>query len=225
MNQGEVGDAPAEEVVDYLDDRFIQESGSASSLTGFPHSSQKRRQRSERRSSKKQRTTTALESGLNKPLGPDNKGFILLQKLGYQPESGKGIGRNEDGIVEPVAVVIKQDKLGLGKAERQEEVVKEKWEEIKASQVSYRQKKSQEHELRKLRQSLQKAAAVIQSLDEKEGIAQHSLWETENIDVLAKEEIVSQLDDSLAYLRQTKLYCLWCSIRYSSLHVSVQKHR
>jgi len=47
-------------------------------------------------------------------LDGSNKGFQLLQKLGWR--SGKGLGRNEDGILEPVSTGVDGGaRLGLGK--------------------------------------------------------------------------------------------------------------
>ena len=221
--EGEENDAK-EEVVDYLDDCFIQEPAQSRKRThgrmGTSTPTSLSSSASTAAGTKKRRMKEALEDGLARPLGRENKGFALLEKLGYQPETGKGIGKREDGIATPLPVVVKQDKLGIGEEERLKRAADARSERIRASQVSYRQQKSQEHELRRMRQSLQKAASVIQGMDEKEGIEKHGLWSIENADLLGREEVVSMLSDSLAYLRNTKLYCLWCSVRYESIHVS-----
>ncbi|XP_029656523.1 uncharacterized protein LOC115230502 [Octopus sinensis] len=56
-----------------------------------------------------------LNEGLNKPLPPENVGFKLLCKMGYQP--GKGLGLTK-GIVEPLPVEIPQAKFSINLLKR-----------------------------------------------------------------------------------------------------------
>ncbi|CAH8439436.1 unnamed protein product [Heterobilharzia americana] len=53
-----------------------------------------------------------LKEGLKKKVGPENKGFSLLSKMGYIP--GKGLGKNATGIADPVSIEIPQGREGLG---------------------------------------------------------------------------------------------------------------
>ena len=50
---------------------------------------------------------------LQKPLDSSNKGFEMLQKLGYKV--GEGLGKNNSGRLEPVPFEIKVNRSGLGK--------------------------------------------------------------------------------------------------------------
>ncbi|KAJ8504082.1 hypothetical protein OPV22_004968 [Ensete ventricosum] len=54
------------------------------------------------------------QASLDKQLTSSNVGFRLLQKMGWK---GKGLGKNEQGIVEPIKAGIRDPKLGVGKQE------------------------------------------------------------------------------------------------------------
>ncbi|EPS61078.1 hypothetical protein M569_13722, partial [Genlisea aurea] len=54
------------------------------------------------------------QASLDTQLTSSNIGFRLLQKMGWK---GKGLGRDEQGIVEPIKSGIRDAKLGLGKQE------------------------------------------------------------------------------------------------------------
>ncbi|KAJ1973804.1 hypothetical protein H4R35_003929, partial [Dimargaris xerosporica] len=51
--------------------------------------------------------------GLFRPLTPQNIGFQLLQKLGWR--AGQGLGRCNQGRVDPVGFSLKTETLGIGK--------------------------------------------------------------------------------------------------------------
>uniref|UniRef100_A0A7C9CV66 G-patch domain-containing protein n=1 Tax=Opuntia streptacantha TaxID=393608 RepID=A0A7C9CV66_OPUST len=50
----------------------------------------------------------------DRQLTSSNVGFRLLQKMGWK---GKGLGKNEQGITEPIKSGIRDPKLGIGKQE------------------------------------------------------------------------------------------------------------
>ncbi|WCJ26830.1 D111/G-patch domain-containing protein [Euphorbia peplus] len=54
------------------------------------------------------------QASLDTMLTASNIGFRLLQKMGWK---GKGLGKNEQGIVEPIKSGIRDPKLGIGKQE------------------------------------------------------------------------------------------------------------
>ncbi|KAF5842031.1 hypothetical protein DUNSADRAFT_9600 [Dunaliella salina] len=63
-----------------------------------------------------QSAASSLAAGLDTEIPDANVGFQLLQKMGWS--KGKGLGRNEDGIVEPVRAGIDAGiRLGVGKQE------------------------------------------------------------------------------------------------------------
>lgn len=54
------------------------------------------------------------QASLDTQLPSSNIGFRLLQKMGWK---GKGLGKDEQGIIEPIKSGIRDAKLGLGKQE------------------------------------------------------------------------------------------------------------
>ncbi|KAG9160137.1 hypothetical protein Leryth_015028 [Lithospermum erythrorhizon] len=54
------------------------------------------------------------QASLDTQLSSSNIGFKLLQKMGWK---GKGLGKDEQGIVEPIKSGIRDAKLGIGKQE------------------------------------------------------------------------------------------------------------
>ncbi|KAI3448428.1 hypothetical protein Pfo_005093 [Paulownia fortunei] len=54
------------------------------------------------------------QASLDTQLTSSNVGFRLLQKMGWK---GKGLGKDEQGIIEPIKSGIRDAKLGLGKQE------------------------------------------------------------------------------------------------------------
>uniref|UniRef100_A0A0E0J9H0 G-patch domain-containing protein n=1 Tax=Oryza nivara TaxID=4536 RepID=A0A0E0J9H0_ORYNI len=60
--------------------------------------------------------TEGLEqASVDTQLTSSNVGFRLLQKMGWK---GKGLGKNEQGITEPIKAGIRDAKLGVGKQEQ-----------------------------------------------------------------------------------------------------------
>ncbi|CAM6017658.1 unnamed protein product [Sphagnum compactum] len=60
--------------------------------------------------------TSHLEQAtLDTQLPSSNVGFRLLQKMGWK---GKGLGKDEQGIVEPIKAGVRDAKLGVGKQEQ-----------------------------------------------------------------------------------------------------------
>lgn len=53
------------------------------------------------------------EKGLNTALPSDNKGYKLLEKMGFKP--GDSLGKTKSGIKEPIDIVIKQGTSGVGR--------------------------------------------------------------------------------------------------------------
>ncbi|BDA46673.1 probable G patch domain-containing protein 8 [Coccomyxa sp. Obi] len=60
-------------------------------------------------------TSDLVMASLDTAITADNKGYQMLQRMGW---GGKGLGRNEDGICEPIKGGVEAGlRLGLGKAE------------------------------------------------------------------------------------------------------------
>ncbi|ERE68135.1 coiled-coil domain-containing protein 75 [Cricetulus griseus] len=76
-----------------------------------------------RQKSVKEEEQERRDIGLKNALGCENKGFALLQKMGYK--SGQALGKSGDGIVEPIPLNVKTGKSGIG----HESLLKRKAEE------------------------------------------------------------------------------------------------
>lgn len=113
-----------------------------------------------------------LKEGLKTPLDASNKGFAMLQKMGYK--SGMSLGKQGTGIVEPVSVNVKSDRIGLGwqqllaqKRKRLEERKKSK--RVEMNPAEYRAHMSNQHAQKLNEGDLRKSRKVCYELDFKEG--------------------------------------------------------
>lgn len=62
-------------------------------------------------------------------LGASNKGHNMLMKMGWSGEGG--VGKNEDGIVDPIVLVTSKNRGGLGHANQDDEEPQKKKQKIK----------------------------------------------------------------------------------------------
>ena len=58
--------------------------------------------------------SSAMQQTVDEPLPEWNRGFLLLQKMGWAG-NGTPLGRRAGGIVEPVRLAAQYGSLGLGK--------------------------------------------------------------------------------------------------------------
>ncbi|NXA51707.1 GPT11 protein, partial [Nothocercus julius] len=194
---------------------------------------EKNRQKSVKEEEKERR-----EEVLRSALGNENRGFALLQKMGYK--SGQALGKSGEGIVEPIPLNIKTGVSGLGheefkkrKAEeklesyRQKLHMKKKANEQAADQFRTRFKNKQEE--RKMEGDLRKSQRACQQLDKQKDIdVPKEIWywiepeEEEKKDEEEKEDECASSEISVseklrlltAYLREEHFYCIWCGITY-----------
>ncbi|KAL6750136.1 hypothetical protein V8C86DRAFT_2820175 [Haematococcus lacustris] len=113
------------------------------------------------------------QAGLSQALAPDNKGFQLLKAMGYQ--AGQGLGRGAQGPVEPLPLLPKMSRTGLGVDEQkrraaaaahqaalQEQAKRARLEAVTA--VSFTQANRDGFAARKALQQLEEAWRAAQSL-------------------------------------------------------------
>ncbi|CAI4231579.1 unnamed protein product [Auanema sp. JU1783] len=125
---------------------------------------------------KHEREKVKLEEGLQKPLDPSSKGFSLMARMGYKP--GMSLGKKKDendmgsGIKEPVPLLLKQNREGLGimaerKARFQKEIEKMRSasKNIGESIEDYRKRKHEGYLSRNWIKDLKKFQTVCQNLD------------------------------------------------------------
>uniref|UniRef100_A0A2K6BDV2 G patch domain-containing protein 11 n=1 Tax=Macaca nemestrina TaxID=9545 RepID=A0A2K6BDV2_MACNE len=155
--------------------------------------------------------------GLKNALGCENKGFALLQKMGYK--SGQALGKSGGGIVEPIPLNIKTGKSGIGheaslkrKAEEKLESYRKKIhmknqaEEKAAEQFRMRLKNKQDE--MKLEGDLRRSQRACQQLDAQKVSLLPAFSLVKCFGVLEKLQILT------SYLREEHLYCIWCGTAY-----------
>lgn len=195
-----------------------------------------------RQKSLKEEEQERRDVGLKNALGCENRGFALLQKMGYK--SGQALGRSGDGIVEPIPLNLKTGKSGLGhetlmkrKAEerlesyRRKVHVRRQVEAEAAKQFRMRLKTKQDE--MKLEGDLRRSQRACQQLDSQKNIqVPREPWywlkleeetEEEEDEEEEKEQDEDEHDDLgvleklqmlTSYLRQEHLYCIWCGTAY-----------
>ncbi|ONM19032.1 D111/G-patch domain-containing protein [Zea mays] len=74
-------------------------------------------------------------------LTASNVGFRLLQKMGWK--TGKGLGKNEQGILEPIRADMRDAKLGVGKQEEDDFFTSE--ENVQRKKLNIELEETEEH--------------------------------------------------------------------------------
>lgn len=163
----------------------------------------------------------------------------MLQKMGYNP--GKGLGKSEEGRVEPVAVELKSDRSGLGRDAAVKDILKRKMDMLQrriATQndptgiMEFRNRKKDEALQRLVHADLRKSKRMCKVLDEEKDISEPAepwFWpevvkETDESQEQQSEEPQEEEEDQLepteqlelltTYLRQVHFYCTWCAAKY-----------
>uniref|UniRef100_A0A2K6MCS6 G patch domain-containing protein 11 n=1 Tax=Rhinopithecus bieti TaxID=61621 RepID=A0A2K6MCS6_RHIBE len=176
-----------------------------------------------RQKSLKEEEQERRDIGLKNALGCENKGFALLQKMGYK--SGQALGKSGGGIVEPIPLNIKTGKSGIGHEASLKRKAEEKLE-------SYRKKIHMKTKLKKNEMKLEgdlrrsQRACQLDNIqvpreawywlrleeeteeDEEEKEQDEDEYKSEDLSVLEKLQILT------SYLREEHLYCIWCGTAY-----------
>lgn len=135
--------------------------------------------------SRKELEEEQRSAGLDRALTSDNKGFALLQKMGYKP--GMKLGKqatpsaSNKGLEEPIKVKVKADRGGLGREELIHEKIaaKEKkkleikvWKERETARLTeeYRQRMRDKVVMKQLSGDLRKSQRICEQLDSETGV-------------------------------------------------------
>lgn len=132
-----------------------------------------------RQKSLKQVEQESREAALQSSISSQNKGFAMLQKMGYS--AGQGLGKDGAGRVEPVPLNIKTDREGLGmeqlKKRKAEENLQNERRKVQLRQEmesksldDFRQRKREEKEKQQTEGDLRKSQRVCEQLDSQTGI-------------------------------------------------------
>lgn len=180
------------------------------------------------------------EEGLKQTISQENKGFAMLQKMGFKP--GESLGKSNTGIKEPIPLPVKSDRTGLGRETLLKEIAERKLQarlrRLKELQAStnvdeYRKRMTQKAESRRDEIDLRKSQRICEEMDSKKEIfvpIEKWFWppppeiikdsDEEDEDEVVEEEddfelpVAEQLEFLTKYLRETHCYCIWCGAVY-----------
>lgn len=121
---------------------------------------------------KRQKSVIELErenrdKGLNTAISKDNKGFKLLEKMGFRP--GESLGRSRSGIKEPIDIVLKQGTSGVGRESHLREVISQKHQQkiknLKLYETQFRLANKERKYLTQIRKDFFNAQKICEELD------------------------------------------------------------
>jgi hypothetical protein len=109
------------------------------------------------------------EAALSKSLDAGNKGFRMMKRMGFQEGSALGKGTNGVGRTEPLNIVVKEDRGGVGldseKKRKFREEVEQEAKRVKAEEGDYRERVRKEREERRTEGLVLGAQKVAEKLD------------------------------------------------------------
>ena len=164
----------------------------------------------------------ALVQGLNRPIPSTSFGMKMLQKMGFKP--GDGLGKDGEGIKEPVEIKLRFDKVGIGhemgvQRQKEEEEEQKKLRALR-EELSFNMRKQKydryvrgKVEKNNIMRDLRQAQEAIEMLDEQNGKQRNSLLLGDDDDC-DLETLESHLRKMIAYLRTTYFYCIYCGCSY-----------
>lgn len=179
------------------------------------------------------------EVALSSAIDSTNKGFALLQKMGYK--QGMGLGKSEEGRKEPIPLSIKAGRGGLGqeselkrKQEKQQLVSKlasEKRMKLEERQrEQFREKQRERFSSRQVEKDLFQSQKACEQLDKAKKLSCTELWYWPTLEKDAdqeedqkeeKEDDNEELENSekltilTEYLRRVHHYCIWCGSTFN----------
>ncbi|XP_026165353.1 G patch domain-containing protein 11 [Mastacembelus armatus] len=239
----------SDEDEDYMSDAFLskmQDVKPGVSMVRRVKEAMKKEERQKENNAKnrqktvKQQEEESRESALQSSISSQNKGFALLQKMGYR--AGQGLGKEGAGRVDPIPLNIKTDRGGIGmeevKKRKAEEELERYQQKVRAKQRNetkslqeFRSRVRTEREERKIEGDLRRSQRACEQLDSQKGITvprEDWYWPKADADVEEDglkeedeeedaEELTSfdKLQILTSYLRGIHFYCIWCGTTYN----------
>ncbi len=161
-----------------------------------------------------------MQKKIEEGIAPCNKGFKLLQQLGFSGTIGKTNARAQD----PLPIVQRARHEGLGADSEAKRVVRElrTAEQLTEEQYVARQAALKQNAFR--RRLLRAASKICRELDEKSGLVveeAHVAGDAEEGREDADEEemqpdVEGELQQVVARLRQVHRYCFYCAALFES---------
>lgn len=109
----------------------------------------------------------AREKGLQTAISTENKGFKLLEKMGFKP--GSSLGKSESGLKEPISIKLKPTKTGVGREqhlEKQRDLYKSiKDDNLRFKESAYRKQTSEKRLNNSLQKDYYKAQRICEEMD------------------------------------------------------------
>lgn len=127
----------------------------------------------------KEQEKESREAALQSSISNENKGFALLQKMGYK--AGQGLGKQGAGRVDPIPLNIKTDRGGIGmeelKKRKAEEELEHYRQKVRAKQQNetksledFRSRVRTDREERKIEGDLRRSQRSCEQLDSQQGV-------------------------------------------------------
>lgn len=174
------------------------------------------------------KTNQQSESSLDKEISSSNKGFKMLQKMGFK--------KDESYWIEPIEINQKLDKKGIGLSKPPKVVpawkrkitaaeLRAKEFEFDDQKKGFRKSQALNYDSKTLMEDIRKARFACQDLDEKNGKERTEFWppliekiqlddgqviedfehnEFEQLESMVKLIALNE------YLREEYFYCIWC---------------
>uniref|UniRef100_A0A3Q1EWL3 G patch domain-containing protein 11 n=1 Tax=Acanthochromis polyacanthus TaxID=80966 RepID=A0A3Q1EWL3_9TELE len=206
---------------------------------------QKEKNIKNRQKTYKEQEKESRETALQSSISNENKGFALLQKMGYK--AGQGLGKEGAGRVDPIPLNIKTDRGGIGmeeakkrKAEKELEHFRQKMRAEQQNETKsledFRSRVRTEREERKIEGDLRRSQRSCEQLDSQKSITvpredwywpkanaddeEDGFKEEEENEEKDEEEIMEltsfdKLQILTSYLRGVHFYCIWCGTTYN----------
>jgi len=187
----------SDEEMDYMSETFLNISESGDVRPGLIKSQavlkqlekERRQKEANERSRIKPRRVLEEEKrteAMNQPLGDGNKGFLMMQKMGFK--SGMALGKEgSSGLKQPIPVVLKSDRQGLGrdaelkrKHEKKEQDMINRIKRMKRDEKQitedYLQRMRSKSENQRSIKALKKAQTACEYLDSQKGVEEPAEW-------------------------------------------------
>lgn len=179
-------DNDEDEEDDYLSDKFLSLPDPSESIKSQSYSYKRLRKQldSAKKQPKKKDEKAEIQASLSKPIPSDNVGAKLLQKMGFNFKSGKGLGKQGEGIAEPIKVVVRERNLGLGALSKEEEIERRlkaveegKQKTMQVTQDQFVEIVRSKEALKQIEYDVRSGRKSIHHLDSIKGITSHQyLW-------------------------------------------------
>ncbi|KAL6101627.1 gpatch11 [Pungitius sinensis] len=178
----------SDEEDDYMSDAFlskIQDVKPGVSMVRRAKEAMKKETRQKETNTKNRQKTykeqekESREAAMENSICNQNKGFALLQKMGYK--AGQGLGKSGAGRVDPIPLNIKTDRGGIGmegvKKRKAEEELEHYRQKVRAKQQNetksledFRSRVRTEREERKIEGDLRRSQRACEQLDSQKSI-------------------------------------------------------